>query len=121
MKTGIVILGHGSKAEASNQAFQEFCELAGESLDYDFVAGGSLQFAEPRFKDVVAKAVEAGMDKIMVAPLFLFPGNHVQKDVPKALKKLKEEYSEVDFVYADHIGVDDRLVDIVADRIKEVV
>lgn len=121
MKTGVIILGHGSKAEASNEAFHEFCQSAKGNLEYDFIKGASLQFAEPRLGDVVGEAVEAGMEKVVVVPLFLFPGNHVQKDVPAALDKLREEYQEVEFVYADHIGADDRLISIVADRVKEVV
>ncbi|SJZ36998.1 sirohydrochlorin chelatase [Selenihalanaerobacter shriftii] len=121
MKTGVIILGHGSKAEESNQAFHEFCQMTEESLNYDLVTGCALQFAEPRLNDAVADAVEVGMERLIVVPLFLFPGNHVQKDVPKALDKLKEEYTDVEFIYADHIGSDDRLTEIVADRIKEVV
>lgn len=121
MKTGVVILGHGSKAEESNQIFEEFCELAEEKLDYDFVTGGALQLAEPLLDEAVAEAIEAGVEKLIVIPLFLFPGNHVQEDIPQALDRLKEEHPEVEFVYGDPIGADDRLIGIVNDRIKEVV
>ncbi|KXS43892.1 MULTISPECIES: sirohydrochlorin chelatase [unclassified Candidatus Frackibacter] len=121
MKTGVVILGHGSKAEESNQAFLEFCDLTAKNLDYDFVGGGFLQFADPRLDDVIAEAVNDGVEKIAIMPLFLFPGNHVQKDIPRVLGRLKEEHPDVEFAYADHVGIDERLTEIVADRVKEVI
>ncbi|MCK8825531.1 sirohydrochlorin chelatase [Fuchsiella alkaliacetigena] len=121
MKTGVIILGHGSKAEKSNREFLEFSQEVSESLEYEFGAGAFLQFADPRVDEVAAEAVEAGVEKIVIMPLFLFPGNHVQKDIPRAIDRLKEEYPEIEFVYANYVGGDDRLAAIVADRVKEVI
>ena len=60
------------------------------------------------------------LDRIVVVPLLLFKGNHVYKDIPEMLENEKSKYPQVEFIYANNIGADERIALIAADRIHEV-
>ena len=49
-----------------------------------------------------------------------FKGNHVFKDIPEMLEDEKTKYPQVEFIYANNIGADERIALIAADRIHEV-
>ena len=57
---------------------------------------------------------------LIVVPFFLFMGNHVSRDIPKAIEKEKNIYKGVEFVYTRNLSHDSRLNDIVYDCIREV-
>lgn len=86
---------------------------------------------KPTIAEAVNYFVEKGLKKIIVVPLFFVPGLHVTDDIPLLLG-LKEgklpEFGyeklrlpdDVKIVYARHIGADDRLAEMVVDRVREV-
>ncbi|UJS17659.1 MAG: precorrin-8X methylmutase [Candidatus Jettenia sp.] len=119
MKTGIVLISHGSKLSSGNDGLFKVADMLRAMNRWDMVEGAFLQLAEPGFGEVVKRIVEHGIHRIVVVPLLLFKGNHVYKDIPEMMENEKARYPQVEFLYADNIGADERIALIAADRIHE--
>lgn len=120
MKTGIILISHGSKLSSGNDGLFKVADMLRAMNRWDIVEAAFLQLAEPGFEEVVKKTIERGIDRIVVVPLLLFKGNHVYKDIPEMLETEKKKYPQAEFIYANNIGADERIALIAADRIHEV-
>ena len=82
MKTGVILISHGSKLNSGNDGLFKVADMLRAMNRWDIVEAAFLQLAKPGFDEVVRKTVENGADRIVVVPLLLFKGNHVFKDIP---------------------------------------
>ena len=119
MKTGIILISHGSKLNSGNDGLFKVADMLRAMNRWDIVEAAFLQLAKPGLDEVVKKTVENGVDRIVVVPLLLFKGNHVYKDIPEMLENGKVKYPEIEFIYTNNIGADERIALIAADRIHE--
>lgn len=120
MKTAIIILSHGSRlpeAKSSLEAYKRMVESTGA---YEIVEAASLQFNQPDLPTAIYNLTARGVDRIVVMPLFLYQGTHIQEDIPEILAEEKQKYPGVEFVVTGNIGVDERVGQIIMDRIREV-
>ncbi|MFQ5963600.1 MAG: sirohydrochlorin chelatase [Candidatus Scalinduaceae bacterium] len=119
MKTGIIVLAHGSKVKSGNEGLFRIVEMLRAMEKWDIVDACFLQLAKPGFSEVVNNIAEKGVKRIVVMPLLLFSGSHVIKDIPDEIEDEKKRYPEVEFHYANSLGADERIALIAADRIDE--
>lgn len=124
LKTGVVILGHGSGA-ATNEANSEIYQLT--SMIKPHIASSLVETAIMNRKsgmqsvtEAVEKVIVAGAQRVIIVPMFLANGIHVQKDIPAEAEALRQIYKNVDIQVSKHIGADRRIVDILLDRIREI-
>ncbi|WP_456482033.1 sirohydrochlorin nickelochelatase [Methanopyrus sp.] len=138
----VVLVGHGSRLPYSRQVVEKIAEYVREMGDFETVEVGFMELCEPTVQEAVKKAAESGVDKIVVVPVFLAHGVHTKRDIPKMLGLEPEwdndeedhdhhhhhhhhhrDYTPVDvdaeIVYAEPLGADPRIAEIVIDRIKE--
>jgi precorrin-8X/cobalt-precorrin-8 methylmutase len=121
MKTGVIVLAHGSKVRSGNEGLFTIVDMLRETKRWDIVDACFLQLAKPGFSEVVKNIVEKGAKRIVVMPLLLFSGSHVIKDIPNEIEDEKRKYPEVEFYYAKSLGADERIAQIAADRIDEAI
>ena len=119
MKTGVIVLAHGSKVKSGNEGLFKVVEMLRAMGKWDMVDACFLQLAKPGLSEGVKNIVEKGAEKIVVMPLLLFSGNHVLKDIPNEIENEKRKYPEIQFFYARNLGADERIAQIAADRIDE--
>ncbi len=119
MKTGVIVLAHGSKVKSGNEGLFKVVEMLRAMEKWDMVDACFLQLAKPGLSEGVKNIVEKGAEKIVVMPLLLFSGNHVLKDIPNEIENEKRKYPEIQFFYARNLGADERIAQIAADRIDE--
>ncbi|SDM05418.1 sirohydrochlorin chelatase [Halarsenatibacter silvermanii] len=119
-ETGIIVLGHGSRADKSNKMFYNLIDKLDRRLEDQRVEGAAMELTNPTLEERVAELAGDGIEKIVILPLFLFPGIHVQEDIPAQVDELAEKYPGIEFSIGDIIGDDSRLVDIIVDRWKGV-
>lgn len=116
----IILIGHGSPKKDANNI-----ELTGRLLHSVIHPGCShhcvkvayLQFAEPGIEDTIRDCVQNGAKKIILHPYFLSSGMHVTKDIPEIIKKAEEIYPDTEFVYTEPLGIHEKLVHVVIERI----
>lgn len=120
MKTAVILLSHGSRlpeAKATLEAYQEMLKNTGL---FSIVEAASLQFNQPDLPASLAEAAAKGAGRVIVMPLFLYQGMHMQRDIPEILAEEKGKYPGVEIILAGNIGTDERVGQIILDRIKEV-
>jgi len=118
MKKSLLVLAHGSKVEETKKVMYKVKDNLVHRRKYDDVQIAFLQFNEPNISDTVAKIYEQGIREIIVVPMFLFNGNHILIDIPEELSKLKDKYKDLKISLADSIGFDERIVDILEERVE---
>lgn len=119
MKTGVVLLAHGSRREAANDEMRQLGGLVQAADGYGLYQVAFMQFGTPSLLEAIGDLTSEGAERIIVMPMFLVTGNHVTQDIPGELAVLKEQYPGVQFVLAQHFAAHPALVDIIQDRIRE--
>ena len=118
----IILVGHGSpKSDANNM------DVVGRMLHEKLHPGCSeecvftayLQFQSPTLEDALEAAVIKGTKKIIIHPYFLSAGMHVTKDIPGVIEGFKRSSPDIEFVYTEPLGVSQRLVELVVERMEE--
>ncbi|MDE2841877.1 MAG: sirohydrochlorin chelatase [Chloroflexota bacterium] len=78
-------------------------------------------YGDPTMEFAAARLVEErGVKSIICAPYIFFPGLILTRNVLGTLAQLRETYPSVSMTVAPPLGVDDRLIDVAADRVREV-
>lgn len=107
---GYILLSHGSKVKASNDASFEVLESIRKNIDNIELA--FLELSEPDFESAVKKLKAKGVSSIKVLPLFLAPGKHVREDVP-ALSDMCSKKYEIDITVLEHIGANSGYIKLI--------
>jgi len=122
---GIIVIGHGSRLPYNKETiiFQAN-EL--KKRGYSNVAYAFNEFDEPTVEGAFNKMLLRGSREIIILPLFISMGAHLKHDIPRKIK-LRDGIAEDAFVYEGHsvtvkyaepIGSDRRLTDIIAKKIS---
>lgn len=119
MKTAVIVVAHGSRLKGANHGLYEIVDSLRTTGRWAVVEPCFLQFQEPDLTRAVDKAVALGAQKVVIAPLLLFPGNHLQKDIPQGIEGQRVRHPDVEFVLARHLGIDHRITQMVLERIEE--
>lgn len=114
-RSGVVVLGHGSRAPEAQEVLDWVAERLAGRLGMPVLAA-SLQFNKPSLEESCRELSAAGARCVIVAPYFLFTGNHMKIDIPEILDGLREELPVTEFILADALGEDDLLVEVLALR-----
>lgn len=120
MKKAIIVLGHGSKAPQALITLKRYGELVKTASGCEIVEIASLQFNKPDLPEALDTVISQGATRIIIVPLFLYNGIHMQEDIPAVIAEEKAKNPSVEITLADNLGADNRIVDIVMDRIKGV-
>jgi sirohydrochlorin ferrochelatase len=122
--TGMVVLGHGSRASVSeaNQVVFQVSDMLREKVGHDLVETAIMnrESGLQSLDEAIDKLVNRGAVKITVVPMFFANGVHIQQDIPGEIKELCQHYPGVAISLAGHIGPDPRIADILLERIREV-
>ena len=78
-------------------------------------------YGDPTMEFAAARLVEErGVSALICVPYIFFPGLILTRNVLGTLNRLQEQYPAVAMTVAPPLGVDDRLIAVAADRIREV-
>ena len=115
----ILILAHGSKRNETEQTLNSIVQKVRNKIGSESVYPAYLQFSEQDMETIIKQLVDKGVKKFIVMPMFLFDGVHVTVDIPEEINKIKQKYSGIEIVITRHIGDDERIADIIIDRIAD--
>ena len=86
-KVGLLILTHGSPSPRWNESITQLAEEVRSLNDGRFAAieWANMEFAQPDTTEGIERLENAGCDRIIVVPAFIFPTSHSHFDVPTVL------------------------------------
>jgi sirohydrochlorin cobaltochelatase len=117
---GILILAHGSKRQETEQILNSLVEKVKAKTGEKLVYPAYLQFSEQNLEKGIDMLVQSGAKSIKIMPMFLFDGVHVTQDIPNELNEINAKYPEIRIKMSRHIGDDDKIADIIVDRINSI-
>ncbi|MBE3589072.1 MAG: cobalamin biosynthesis protein CbiX [Thermoanaerobacteraceae bacterium] len=120
MKTGIILLSHGSRLPEAQATLRLLKSMIIQEGAFELVEGASLQFNQPDLPTALAAMAARGMERVVVVPLFLYRGMHVTRDIPDIVAEEQARYPGMDIIVAGNIGADRKLAEIILERIREV-
>ena len=110
----VLLVGHGSRREKSNEAVRELAagleQRIGVPTDAAF-----LELAEPAIPDAI-RTLAATKSRLTLVPLSLFAASHVKNDLPLAVERARSEHSGVTFHAGAHLGIHPAILDVLDDR-----
>jgi sirohydrochlorin ferrochelatase len=117
----VVLVDHGSRRDQSNRQLLELADRLRHRDAYDIVEPAHMELAEPSIKTAIDKAVAQGARHIVVCPFLLFEGRHWHQDIPRLAQQAVARHAGVQLCVSDPLGIDNRLLDIVQDRVAAAV
>ena len=115
MKTAVVILFHGSRAEGSATTVHRIITEVRRRGHYSLVEEAFLQHATPGLRESVRHCVKQHAKKIVIVPFFLQFGTHVTADIPLVVNELRSAHPEIEITLTEPVGSHPLLVDVVLD------
>ncbi|MFV0440267.1 MAG: sirohydrochlorin chelatase [Lachnospirales bacterium] len=115
----VLLVAHGSRKTQTNDVFFGILELIRKRMPGTIVDGAFMSFNEMNIEFKLEELIQKGAKEITIVPYFLFSGNHVKNTIPFKVEKILQAYPDVTAVYKESLGIDERLADIIVDRILE--
>jgi sirohydrochlorin ferrochelatase len=115
--TGVIIVDHGSRREASNQMLLQAVEAFRATSQYRIVEPAHMELADPDIATAFERCTQQGATQIVVFPYFLSPGRHWSSDIP-SLVAAAAKNSGVEWIVTAPFGLHPLLTDVIHDRIQ---
>lgn len=84
-----------------------------------FFQAAFLELQPPNILEGIEFCIHQGADEVIVAPYFVQTGRHVVEDIPRIMEEAQARFPEKSIRLAEYLGFDERIVSVVADRIRE--
>lgn len=114
----VLLIGHGSSDKNAHDAFVHTANAI--RPQYRSVRHCFLELDRPNIDEGIKEAVAANPKVLLMMPYFLHKGAHIKTDVLAEVKASLESRSFDNAFLSRHIGVDEKLVDLVIERAREV-
>ena len=118
VKTGIVVFGHGSSVPSANAAVERVASESARAGGFALCETAFLDVA-PTLRDATMKLVSQGAQEILVVPYFLTLGIHLQRDLPRMVGELEQEFPGLAMRVTPPLDGHPALHGIVVDRARE--
>jgi sirohydrochlorin ferrochelatase len=119
MRSGIIIVDHGSRRAQSNELLEEVAAQFGRRFAelYDIVEPAHMELAEPSIATAYARCVARGATRVVVCPFFLGPGKHWTGDIPRLAREASAAHPGTTYHVTMPLGLDDLILDLLAKRV----
>jgi sirohydrochlorin ferrochelatase len=116
-RLGVVLVDHGSRRADANRRHEAFVEEWKQRGRFGIVEAAHMELAEPSLGAAFDSCVAAGATLVVIAPYFLWPGDHWDRDIPALAAEAAQRHPGVRHLVAAPLGPHPLLGDIVEDRV----
>lgn len=120
MRTGIIIVDHGSRLSESNRMLEELAGLFAQRFaqSYEIVEPAHMELADPSIATAYARCVQRGARRVVVCPFFLGPGKHWTEDIPRLAAEAARQFPETRYHVTPTLGIDDLILELLDKRVR---
>ncbi len=119
MNTSILLVGHGSRHQPGNDEIMQFSAKWTEMNPQWRIETCFIEFADILLDDGLDKAAQ-NAERVVVVPLILNAAGHVKMEIPHHISKARLRHTDVEFVYAAHLGANDSILSILKRNLRKV-
>jgi len=120
-RTGILIVGHGSRREEANEDVREAARQIGLRGDFPLVEPAFLEITRPTIREGFAALIAQGARHIIVHPYFLSPGRHTRGDIPVEVRAAASLSDAVSYRITEPLAAHRLVIEASIERIREAV
>lgn len=114
----VLIIGHGSKDPNAKRSIKYVVD--GISSIYRNVNYCFLEIEEPNIQQGIERCKKNNPKVLVIVFYFLHEGAHVKRDIYEELNPALEKSPLQNVLITKHIGTDDKMVDLIIERAREV-
>jgi sirohydrochlorin ferrochelatase len=114
----VLLIGHGSSDKNAHDAFIHAANAIRPY--YRNVHHCFLELDSPNIEEGIGLAIGGNPKVLLMIPYFLHKGAHIKRDVLEDINSALKKYSFKYAFLARHLGVDEKLVNIIIERATEV-
>lgn len=114
----VLVIGHGSSDRRATEAF--IFTINSIKNSYRNVEHCFLELEGPTIQEGINSVIKKNPKIVLIMPYFLHKGIHIKHDVINEVKIALKSHSFTNILIADHIGVDDNMVNLILLRANEV-
>ena len=115
----ILLVDHGSRRAEANEQLEEIASRVRTREPNRIVRIAHMELAPPSISDGIAACVAAGAREIVVHPYLLAPGRHGSHDIPQRVREVAVRHPGVDVRVSHPLGIHEKLVDVILERVAE--
>lgn len=115
----LILIAHGSRDPNWRAAAERLTESLQARVGPDAVRLAYLQCTPPTLMEVVVAAVEAGVRKIRVLPLFLTDEGHVTRDIQPLIERVRATHQKAKIELLPAIGQQPKFVDFLCEIARQ--
>jgi precorrin-8X/cobalt-precorrin-8 methylmutase len=119
-KTGLIIIGHGSKLPHNRENLEKLAEILRKKSKFKTVEISFMVRNKPTIPEAIESLAKKGVSKIVLIPAFLAPGVHTTREIPELIElKEKERWLTergIELVYGEPLGADERIAEIIEEK-----
>lgn len=115
----VLYVCHGSRTKEGRAEAFEFVNKAMQLIAAPIQVCCFLELAEPTIEQGFEQCIKKGADRVAVVPVLLLTAKHAKVDIPEQLSRLKQRYPSVEIRYGEPLGVQERIVEVLVERVKE--
>ena len=113
--SGIVLFAHGSRDPLWHKPMEAVAGQIRTSSPQAKVICAYLELSTPDLADATRTLLAAGVQTIVIVPMFLGVGRHAREDLPQLVDALRQQHPDVIFALRPAVGEDPRLVELLAE------
>ncbi len=114
---GVVVVDHGSRRVEANSRHEAFVGAWVAEGPFRVVEPAHMELAEPSIATAFDACVAAGATTVVIAPYFLWPGQHWAVDIPALAEEAASRHPGVRHLVTAPLGPHPLLLDIVGQRV----
>jgi sirohydrochlorin ferrochelatase len=115
-KTAIIIIDHGSRYPAANNALDGVVQATQHAAPNVLVVGAHMELADPTIEAAFNTCVEKGATHIIAHPYMLAPGRHAIRDIPNMVLEAAKAHPNVTVDITDPLGLHPNIIQVILDR-----
>ncbi|MYL48743.1 sirohydrochlorin chelatase [Halobacillus litoralis] len=115
----VLYVSHGSRKKQAKEEAIHFLNRVQRQVNCELSHICFLELADPDVLEGIRKLVEKGADRIVIIPVLLLSAGHYFKDIPHEIEKAEAIYPDISITYGQTLGVQERITDVLVDRLKE--
>lgn len=119
MNATILLVGHGSRHIPGNTEIEKFSLLWSEKNPQWRIETCFIEFADVLLDQGLDNAAK-GSSRVIVLPLILNAAGHVKMEIPHHIGKARSRHTDVEFIYASHLGANDQILTILKRNLRKI-
>jgi len=115
----LILVDHGSKLDAANRVLDDAAARVTARGGFGLVMAAHMELAGPTVGEAFDACVAAGAEDVTVALVFLGPGMHSTRDIPRMAREAAARHPGVRWRLTEPLGASEGVIEAVLERVRE--